>query len=156
LLTWVWFLQNSGDSSSREALESEQKNMGTQRISVSDHINAFQYSADEADSFVIDMDSFSPPTINKDSINTNSRITVRSFFCSILNSILPLDNYFILGIYCNQSRIGGVLFFLQLVQCTLIIGALMKVRRRTHTLSTVKPLRPLKSNVFLKLHYYYY
>ncbi|XP_014491881.1 uncharacterized protein LOC106772745 isoform X1 [Vigna radiata var. radiata] len=65
-----------GDSSSREALESEQKNMGTQRISVSDHINAFQYSADEADSFVIDMDSFSS-AINKDSINTNSRITLQ-------------------------------------------------------------------------------
>ncbi|KOM36160.1 hypothetical protein LR48_Vigan02g231000 [Vigna angularis] len=67
---------NSGDSSSREALESEQKNMGTQRISVSDHINAFQYSADEADSFVIDMDSFSS-AVNKDSINTNSRITLQ-------------------------------------------------------------------------------
>ncbi|KAK7357531.1 hypothetical protein VNO80_16820 [Phaseolus coccineus] len=67
---------NSGDSSSREALESEQKNMGTQRISVSDHINAYQYSAEEADSFVIDMDSFSS-AINKDSTNANSRITLQ-------------------------------------------------------------------------------
>ncbi|CAJ1977274.1 unnamed protein product [Sphenostylis stenocarpa] len=53
---------NSGDSSSREVLESEQKIMGTQRISVSDHINAYQYSTEEADSFVIDMDSFSSPS----------------------------------------------------------------------------------------------
>ncbi|RDX61354.1 hypothetical protein CR513_60425, partial [Mucuna pruriens] len=65
---------NLGGSSSCEALESEQKNMGTQRISVSDHINAYQYSAEEADSFVIDMDSFSSG-INKDSTNANSRIT---------------------------------------------------------------------------------
>lgn len=68
---------NLGDScSSCEALESEQKNMGTQRISVSDHINAYQYSAEEADSFVIDMDSFSS-SINKDSTNANSRITLQ-------------------------------------------------------------------------------
>ncbi|XP_025979743.1 uncharacterized protein [Glycine max] len=63
-----------GSSSSHEALESEEKNMGTQRILVSDHINAYQYSAEEADSFVIDMDSFSSG-INKDSNNANSRIT---------------------------------------------------------------------------------
>ncbi|KAK7280189.1 hypothetical protein RJT34_25251 [Clitoria ternatea] len=62
--------------SSCEALDSEQKNMGTQRILVSDHINAYQYSAEKADSFVIDMDSFSS-TINKDSTNANSRITLQ-------------------------------------------------------------------------------
>ncbi|KAG5005162.1 hypothetical protein AAZX31_10G240000 [Glycine max] len=65
-----------GSSSSHEALESEEKNMGTQRILVSDHINAYQYSAEEADSFVIDMDSFSSG-INKDSNNANSRITLQ-------------------------------------------------------------------------------
>ncbi|KAI4295844.1 hypothetical protein L6164_035844 [Bauhinia variegata] len=57
-----------------EAMESEQ-NMGAQKISVSDHINAFQYTAEESDSFVIDMDAFSSG-INKDS-NTNSRITLQ-------------------------------------------------------------------------------
>ncbi|KAJ1423757.1 hypothetical protein SESBI_12028 [Sesbania bispinosa] len=60
--------------SSCEALESEKKNMLTQRISVSDHINAYQYSPEKVDSFVIDMDSFSSG-INKDSTNANSRTT---------------------------------------------------------------------------------
>ncbi|KAK7308144.1 hypothetical protein VNO77_41741 [Canavalia gladiata] len=59
-----------------EASESEQKSMGTQRISVSDHINAFQYTAEKADSFVIDMDAFSSG-INKDGTNANSRITLQ-------------------------------------------------------------------------------
>ncbi|KHN02674.1 hypothetical protein glysoja_015916 [Glycine soja] len=67
-------LNLGGSSSSHEALESEEKNMGTQRILVSDHTNGYQYSAEEADSFVIDMDSFSSG-INKDSNNANSRIT---------------------------------------------------------------------------------
>ncbi|KAI4298637.1 hypothetical protein L6164_032171 [Bauhinia variegata] len=61
-------------AASCESFESEQ-NMGTQKISVSDHINAFQYTAEESDSFVIDMDTFSSG-INKDS-NTNSRITLQ-------------------------------------------------------------------------------
>ncbi|KAG4386207.1 hypothetical protein GLYMA_11G003100v4 [Glycine max] len=52
----------------REALDSEQK---SQKILVSDHINAFQYTAD---SFVIDMDAFSSGH-NKDATNANSRIT---------------------------------------------------------------------------------
>ncbi|MED6126151.1 hypothetical protein PIB30_075593 [Stylosanthes scabra] len=57
-------------------LESEEKKMegGAQRISVSDHINAYQCTAEKADSFVIDMDSFSSP-INKDTSNINPRIT---------------------------------------------------------------------------------
>ncbi|KAL2324348.1 hypothetical protein Fmac_023406 [Flemingia macrophylla] len=68
---------NLGGSSSCEALESEQKNMGTQKIiSVSDHKNTYQYSAEEADSFVIDMDSFSSG-INRDTTNANSRITLQ-------------------------------------------------------------------------------
>ncbi|TKY51095.1 hypothetical protein E2542_SST22610 [Spatholobus suberectus] len=67
---------NLGGSSSCEALESEQKNMGAQRISVSDHVNVYQYSAKEADSFVIDMDSISSG-INKDSTNANSRLTLQ-------------------------------------------------------------------------------
>ncbi|KAF7840672.1 uncharacterized protein G2W53_002970 [Senna tora] len=53
-------------SSSREAFDSEQ----TQKISVSDHINAFQYTNEKSDSFVIDMNSF------KDT-NSNSRITLK-------------------------------------------------------------------------------
>jgi hypothetical protein len=49
--------------------------MGSQKISVSDHMNGFQYTADNSDSLVIDMESFSRSTINKD-ITANSRITV--------------------------------------------------------------------------------
>lgn len=63
-------------SSSCEALESEQMKIGSQRILVSDHINAYQYSSEKVDSFVIDMDSFSS-TINKDIINANSRTTLQ-------------------------------------------------------------------------------
>lgn len=63
-------------SSSYEALESEQMKIGSQRILVSDHINAYQYSSEKVDSFVIDMDSFSS-TINKDIINANSRTTLQ-------------------------------------------------------------------------------
>ncbi|XP_019428079.1 PREDICTED: uncharacterized protein LOC109336128 isoform X3 [Lupinus angustifolius] len=57
-------LDLSSSSTSSSGLESEEK-MGTQKISVS-----------EPDSFVIDMDSFSPHIINKDAI-TNSRITLQ-------------------------------------------------------------------------------
>lgn len=68
---------NLGGSSSSEALESEQKkNMSNQRISVSDHMNTYEYSAEEADSFVIDMDSFCSG-INRDSTSANSRITLQ-------------------------------------------------------------------------------
>ncbi|XP_065621147.1 uncharacterized protein LOC112031673 isoform X2 [Quercus suber] len=52
-----------------------EEKMGSQKISVSDHINGFQYTADKSDNFVIDMDSFSHPT-NKD-ITANSRITLQ-------------------------------------------------------------------------------
>ncbi|XP_020218228.1 uncharacterized protein LOC109801540 isoform X2 [Cajanus cajan] len=55
-------------------LDWEEKNIGTQRISVSDHINAFHYTAEKADSFVIDMDAFSSAN-NKEATNANSRIT---------------------------------------------------------------------------------
>jgi hypothetical protein len=48
--------------------------MGSQKISVSDHMNGFQYTADNSDSLVIDMERFSRVT-NKD-ITANSRITV--------------------------------------------------------------------------------
>ncbi|KAK2458375.1 hypothetical protein QL285_005545 [Trifolium repens] len=57
-----------------EASESEQMNIGSQRILVSDHINTYQYSSEKVDSFVIDMDSFSS-SINKDITNANSRTT---------------------------------------------------------------------------------
>ncbi|KAG6638955.1 uncharacterized protein LOC122279139 isoform X1 [Carya illinoinensis] len=53
-----------------------EENMGrSQKISISDHINGFQYTADESDSFVIDMESFSRGP-NKD-ITSNSRITLQ-------------------------------------------------------------------------------
>lgn len=52
-----------------------EENMGSQKISVSDHMNGIQYSADNSDSLVIDMDSFSRST-NKD-ITANSRITLQ-------------------------------------------------------------------------------
>ncbi|XP_015574295.2 uncharacterized protein LOC8267382 isoform X1 [Ricinus communis] len=50
------------------------ENMGTQKISVLDHINGFEYSAEKSDNFVIDMESFSHATNNKE-VNPNSRIT---------------------------------------------------------------------------------
>lgn len=52
-----------------------EENMGNQKISVSDHMNGFQYTADNSDSLVIDMESFSRLT-NKD-ITANSRITLQ-------------------------------------------------------------------------------
>lgn len=64
-------------ASSCEVYGLEEK-MSTQRISVSDHVNGFQYEAEESDSFVIDMESFSHGG-NKE-ITANSRITLpRSF-----------------------------------------------------------------------------
>jgi len=55
-------------------LISEEKNRGSAILS-SDHINAFQYSAEKSDSFVIDMDAFSSAN-HKDPTNANSKITV--------------------------------------------------------------------------------
>ncbi|CAK8573772.1 unnamed protein product [Lathyrus sativus] len=63
-------------SSSCEALESGEMNIGSQRILVSDHIKAYQYSSEKVDSFVVDMDSFSS-SIHKDIINANSRTTLQ-------------------------------------------------------------------------------
>lgn len=48
--------------------------MGTPRISVSDHhINGLQYSGDESDSFIIDMNSFTGKNVP-----ANPRISVSS------------------------------------------------------------------------------
>jgi len=56
-----------------DAFEMEQKNTPTQRMSVSDHMNGFQYPTEKVDGYVIDMEAF----VNKDSsANANSRITV--------------------------------------------------------------------------------
>lgn len=77
-MVFFWIILQILPSSSGfgEAVESEQRSMmGTQRMSLSDHTNTFQYTAEKNDSFVIDMDAFSPG-INKDSPNANSRITV--------------------------------------------------------------------------------
>ncbi|KAK3188294.1 hypothetical protein Dsin_027855 [Dipteronia sinensis] len=47
------------------------------KVSILDHINGFKYNAaKKADSFVIDMDTFSGPN-NKDHINANSRNTLQ-------------------------------------------------------------------------------
>lgn len=59
--------------------------ISTQKISVSDHINGFQYTTgdNKSESFVIDMESFSYGGANKET-NPNSRITVKFpfyFFC---------------------------------------------------------------------------
>ncbi|KAE8689831.1 hypothetical protein F3Y22_tig00110931pilonHSYRG00156 [Hibiscus syriacus] len=49
--------------------------ISTQKISVSDHINGFQYSTDnKSDSFVLDLEGFSHGGSNKE-INQNSRFT---------------------------------------------------------------------------------
>ncbi|CAL2228478.1 unnamed protein product [Prunus armeniaca] len=52
--------------------------MDTQKISVSDHINGFHYTADKSDSFVIDMENFSHGT-DKD-ITPNSRVSVQTYY----------------------------------------------------------------------------
>ncbi|CAK8539120.1 unnamed protein product [Lathyrus sativus] len=49
-----------------DAFEAEQKSLN--------HMNSFQYTNEKIESYVIDMDPFSPG-INKDSVNTNSRFT---------------------------------------------------------------------------------
>ncbi|CAL5209748.1 unnamed protein product [Lathyrus oleraceus] len=64
-------------SSSREALESGEMKIGSQRILLSDHIKAYQHSSEKVDSFVVDMDSFSSSINNKDIINANSRTTLQ-------------------------------------------------------------------------------
>ncbi|XP_068321628.1 uncharacterized protein [Pyrus communis] len=61
------------DSGSQEVYGLEEK-MSTQKISVSDHINGFHYTADKSDSFVIDMESFSHGGTDKD-VTANSRVS---------------------------------------------------------------------------------
>ncbi|KAM1793242.1 hypothetical protein ACFX12_037006 [Malus domestica] len=61
------------DSGSEEVYGLEEK-MSTQKISVSDHINGFHYTADKSDSFVIDMESFSHGGTDKD-VTANSRVS---------------------------------------------------------------------------------
>ncbi|KAF3451665.1 hypothetical protein FNV43_RR07761 [Rhamnella rubrinervis] len=52
-----------------------EEKLGTEKVSVSDHVNGFHYTTDKSDSFVIDMESFSNGT-NKDT-TANSRITLQ-------------------------------------------------------------------------------
>lgn len=59
-----------------------EEKMGTQKISVSDHINGFHYTADKSDSFVIDMESFNHAITDKD-VTANSRTSVCDFFIII-------------------------------------------------------------------------
>ncbi|KAL6282120.1 hypothetical protein ACE6H2_013049 [Prunus campanulata] len=63
------------DSAATEEVYGLEEKMGTQKISVSDHINGFHYTADKSDSFVIDMESFSHGT-DKD-ITPNSRVSMQ-------------------------------------------------------------------------------
>ncbi|XP_022777396.1 uncharacterized protein LOC111318794 isoform X2 [Durio zibethinus] len=62
-------------ASSYDGCGSEEKT-SSQKISVSDHINGFQYTNYKPDSFVIDMESFSHGGTSKE-INPNSRITLQ-------------------------------------------------------------------------------
>lgn len=60
------------------------ENASTQKITLLDHLNGFQYNAaKKSDNFVIDMETFSHGAANKD-ITANSRITVISL--SLLGS----------------------------------------------------------------------
>ncbi|XP_058778518.1 uncharacterized protein LOC131652624 [Vicia villosa] len=59
-------LSSSSYYGSGDVFEMEKKRL--------DRMNSFQYTNEKIESYVIDMDSFSPG-INKDSVNTNSRIT---------------------------------------------------------------------------------
>lgn len=53
-----------------------EEKMGTQKISVSDHINGFHYTADKSDGFVIDMESFNHGITDRD-VTANSRISLQ-------------------------------------------------------------------------------
>lgn len=73
-------------ASSNSGGGSEEKIISTQKISVSDHINGFQYTTDKSDNFVIDMESFSQGGDKKTTIpnketnpnpNSNSRATLQ-------------------------------------------------------------------------------
>ncbi|GMN49808.1 hypothetical protein TIFTF001_018979 [Ficus carica] len=59
-----------------------------EKISVSDRINGFHYSADTSDSFVIDMESFSQGGGDKD-ITPNSRIKLRNMCVPTCVPTLP-------------------------------------------------------------------
>ncbi|XVF25977.1 hypothetical protein REPUB_Repub13aG0260600 [Reevesia pubescens] len=61
-------------TTSYEVRGSSEEKISTQKISVSDHINGFQYTTDESDSFVVDMESFSHGGNDRE-INPNSRFT---------------------------------------------------------------------------------
>ncbi|XP_024158236.1 uncharacterized protein LOC112165801 isoform X2 [Rosa chinensis] len=62
------------DLASIDELYGLEEKMGPQKISVSDHINGFHYTADKSDSFVIDMESFNHAITDKD-VTANSRIS---------------------------------------------------------------------------------
>ncbi|XP_039016421.1 uncharacterized protein LOC120147014 isoform X1 [Hibiscus syriacus] len=65
-------------ASSYEDRVSEEKK-STQKISILDHTNGFQYTTtDKSDCFAIDMESFSNGVFNKE-MNPNPRITVKIF-----------------------------------------------------------------------------
>ncbi|XP_019423206.1 PREDICTED: uncharacterized protein LOC109332647 isoform X2 [Lupinus angustifolius] len=78
IITQLYIYENGGNSQKELLLESEEKKMIKQRIS-SDPIimNAFQYTNDKHDSYVIDMDAFSSSTnaVAAAAASPNSRTT---------------------------------------------------------------------------------
>ena len=125
-----WFCSQEM-SNSCEDCGLEEK-MGSQKISVSDHTNGFQYTADKSDNFVIDMDSFSHPN-NKD-ITANSRITVSFsyssflflfFLCGIIfilvDPIAHVANILSAFVYLSQNHFLSLFFFFLVIVNFLVV-----------------------------------
>ncbi|XP_050920567.1 uncharacterized protein LOC127138220 [Lathyrus oleraceus] len=102
-------LSSSSYFGSGDALEKEKKSL--------DHMNSFQYTNEKIESYVIDMDPFSPG-INKDNANTNSRITTQRSLSRKgsqrlgdrkMNSIATLqihDNKDLISAMCSPLGVG--------------------------------------------------
>ncbi|WJX54584.1 hypothetical protein P8452_40450 [Trifolium repens] len=120
--------------------EMEQK--GIMTSSVSDNVNccsSYQYTTEKADSYVIDMDAFSS-SINKDSSNQNSRITVQRSLSRKgsqrvgdrkINGLTTLqihDNKDVLSAMCSPiATLSGA--------CTPILPATMAVVSADHSIN---------------------
>lgn len=70
----------SGNNNPDSIYESEEK--GGQRISVAHQINGLEYAGQKADSFIVDIERFSPQThsshhISDKDVNPNSRVTLQ-------------------------------------------------------------------------------
>ena len=144
-------------ASSYESRGSEEK-ISTQKISVSDHINGFQYTTDKSDSFVIDMESFSHGGANKET-NPNSRITVsfllKYFFQTISNMML----YFELHVYCSKIQFHACLkISVFIVEFLKQRKSLLKITRYHHahdfTIISIYQ-KYLSKNSYLQLVYFF-